>query len=702
MTTHARLLVVDDEELNRELLVRRLRRDGYDVVAVASGPEALALLDTEPVDLVLLDVMMPRMSGVEVLRALRLRFSAARLPVIMVTAKAEGGDVVESLDAGANDYVTKPVQLDVLSARVRTQLARVAADKDVAEREERLALAVPGSNDGLWDWTIATGEVFYSERWRTLTGLEPATTVADTSAWFERVHPDDLPRLQAQLDQHLGGGSAHFECEHRVRGATGAYRWMLARGLAQRTAAGVATRMAGSLTDISQGKAADALTGLPNRVLFLDRLNRLIRYAQRDRSLQFALLYVDLDRFKRVNDTLGHHAGDELLVQLGRRLERCLRSSDTVARVDVAAVSGNVVARIGGDEFAVILTGLRAPQDVGTVAQRILETLAEPFTILGRPLFAAASIGIATCAEPYTDAGEMCRDADLALYDAKAAGRSCYRVFELAMRERAEAAFHLETDLHHATQRGELAVYYQPIVAVTSGQVTGVEALLRWRHPGRGLLAAEVFLPVAEESGQIVPIGFWAFDEVCRQLRAWLAEGRHAQSLTVGVNLSARQLAEPGLASRLAAIARAHQVPPAHVELEISERAVMSDLARASDTVVQLRAAGFRLTLDDFGTGYASLTDLRRLPVDRLKLDRSLLAVANDRTRREGLMPSVVALAREMHVDIVAAGIETAAELAQLRAMRCDVAQGFYFLEPVGADAIGRMLLGDAVTPPAA
>jgi predicted signal transduction protein with EAL and GGDEF domain len=429
----------------------------------------------------------------------------------------------------------------------------------------------------------------------------------------------------------------------------------------------------------------------------MDRLERLIEYAQRNPELNFALLFLDLDRFENINDSLGHHAGDQLLVQTARRLEQCVRASDTVGRLGAteawhARVGSSTVARLGGDEFAMLLTSLQQPSDATHVADRIGQALAAPFTIEGQEVFTSASIGIALSSTGYTKAADMLRDADTALHRAKAEGRASFEVFDHTMRRQAVERLQLETDLRRAMEREEFIVHYQPIISLATGSVSGVEALLRWQHPGRGLVAPNEFIPLAEDSGLICPIGLWVFRQACDQLRKWRALDPPTPSLTVAVNFSPRQLAQQDLPERLADIAEQHDVPTSMLEIEITEGTMMADPQEARALLERLRHRGFRVSIDDFGTGYSSLASLQNFPMDRLKLDRSFLSgVANDEGGR--IVQTVIALARHLNADVVAEGVESVTQLERLREMDCEFAQGFYFFKPVEPESISRLLL---------
>jgi PAS domain S-box-containing protein len=683
MTMPQTLLIVDDDERNRDMLGRRMQRAGYDVRLAASGQEALSAIAQTPIDLVLLDIMMPGMSGIDVLRALRGQPATARLPVVAVSARAQAEDVVEALDSGADDYVTKPVDLAIILARVRTQLARRRAEQALLESEERYALAVRGTNDGVWDWRLTDNTVYYSPRWSVIMAYNQEPPPPTIDAWLDRVHADDVQRVRSELDDHLRGATVHLESEHRIRRG-GSYRWVLVRGVAVRDAEGRPLRVAGSVTDITEGKVADALTGLPNRVLFNDRLGRLFEHAKRSPEFQFAVLFLDLDHFKTINDGLGHRVGDALLVETAHRLERNLRAADSISRLDrrdpaLAKVAGHTVARFGGDEFAITLSGITRPADATRAAERLSHAIAAPVSLDHQEVVITATIGIALSATGYERPEDMLRDADIALYRAKARGRGRCEIFDETMRHAVLRRLELETDLRHAVERREFVLHYQPIVELRTGRVTGLEALLRWNHPVRGLLLPAEFIPVAEETGLIVDIGFWAIEEASRQMALWRGRSAGAELPLLSVNVSARQLAGSHFVERVCGIVDETGLPRQGLEIEITESAMITDLEASHGALRRLDAEGFSLALDDFGTGYSSLSYLQRFPVSRLKLDRTFLNAKSNRDETGRLMESIVLLANHLRLDVVVEGIETDAQLEKARLLRCRFGQGFYF-----------------------
>jgi diguanylate cyclase (GGDEF)-like protein/PAS domain S-box-containing protein len=511
MTTRtSRLLIVDDNELNRDMLARRLERKGFEVILASGARELLQRLNEGSVDVVLLDIEMPEISGLEVLKTLRETYSPIELPVIMVTAKNQSDDVVKALDLGANDYVTKPIDFAVTLARIGTQLSHKRAQEALKESEERYALAARGANDGLWDWNLQTNTVYFSPRWKAMMGCQESEIADKAEEWFGRIHEADRERVKQEIAAHQQGLTQQFESEHRILHKDGSFRWMLSRGLAVHDRSGKALRMAGWQTDITQGKVSDPLTGLPNRLLFTDRITRLIKHAKRREGYLFGVLFLDLDGFKMVNDSLGHLVGDQLLVGVANRLEKCLRATDMVARVG----RDFIVARLGGDEFTVLLDSLKDPADARQAAERLMKAVAAPFVLSGKEVFTSVSVGIALSnAANYELADEILRDADTAMYRAKSLGKARYEVFDADMRASVMARLQLEMDLHRAIERNEFSNFYQPIISLASGEIVGFESLLRWHHPTRGQLGPEEFIAVADENGLIRELGWWNLRE---------------------------------------------------------------------------------------------------------------------------------------------------------------------------------------------
>ena len=689
------LLIVDDNEMNRDLLSRRLERKGYAVSVAENGHKTLEWVGQYDVDLVLLDIEMPGTSGLEVLKTLRQTYSPNQLPVIMVTAKVQSHDIVEALSLGANDYVTKPIDFPVALARIKTQLSHKRLVEALRESEERYALAARGANDGLWDWNLKDNEIYFSPRWKSMLGYDEEEIGRSPEEWFKRVHPDDLQRVQEAVASHLEGRTTHCENEHRMLHQNGTYHWMLNRGLAVRDAQGKATRLAGSQTDITQGKVADALTGLPNRLLFMDRLERAVKNAGRTKDYLFAVFFLDLDRFKVINDSLGHVMGDQLLVATARRLESCLRSTDAVARLG----EGHTVARLGGDEFTILLDHIKHIADATRVADRLQKELALPFNLNGQEVFTTVSIGIAVSATGYDRPEELLRDADTAMYRAKALGKARYELFDPAMRDVAIASLQLETDLRKAIERREFQNFYQPIVSLETGRIVGFEALVRWQHPERGLILPTDFILAAEESGMIVSIGHWVLREACRQMKAWQAKFPTAVPWMISVNLSTKQFKQTDLVQQIEEILRETGLENRSLKLEITESLIMDSVDSATAMLSQLKALGIQLSMDDFGTGYSSLSYLHQFPMDTLKVDRSFVSRMATSGQSTDIAQTIVILAHQLGLDVVAEGVETAEQLAQLRSLGCEYAQGYYFSKPVDGEKAEALIKAEPQWP---
>jgi len=563
--------------------------------------------------------------------------------------------------------------------------------EEIRQSEERYALAAQAASGGLWDWDLVKDEVFYSARWMELVGC-PEDAVGNTSNdWFGRVHEEDLPGLLLAIEVHIEGRSSGVELEHRIRRGDGSYLWVLCRALVIRGADGEPTRMVGSLTDVHERKELesqlrhaalyDPLTGLPNRTLFLDRLRVTMARAQRHADQHFAVLFLDLDGFKLVNDSLGHLLGDSLLSSVAERISADLRPSDTASR-------------FGGDEFAILLDDVTTPQDPVAVAERLQARLARPFHVDGHEIFVTASIGIASSTTGYQSAEDVLRDADTAMYQAKADEKGTHATFDAGMHTHAVSRLRLEAELRQAIDGGQLRLYYQPIVAIRTGRTLAFEALVRWEHPTRGLLAPADFLPIAEETGLIVPMGHWILKETCRQIAQWKLAGA-PDDLRVSVNVSNKQFWHGGLLRDLQGYLREANLEPRNIVLEITETVVMHNADLAERMLLELHENGFALHIDDFGTGYSSLQALHRFPIEALKVDRSFVWGLGTDPRSTELVRTIAMMARNLGVDVIAEGIETSDQRRRVERLGCAYGQGYLFSRPVPGDIAGRFVCGN-------
>jgi diguanylate cyclase (GGDEF)-like protein/PAS domain S-box-containing protein len=684
----ANLLVVDDQEMNRDMLKRRLERKGYRVKTAQSGLEALDRIQSELPDLLLLDVEMPGLTGLEVLSRVRENHSRLRLPVIMVTGRTESESIVQALTLGANDYITKPVDMPVAAARIETHLSLKWTEEALRESEERYALAADGANDGLWDWNLLTDEAYFSSRWQLMLGHEVDTIAPHIEEWFRRVHPDEIAPLRAKIQEHLEGRSPHFECEHRVRHRDGNYRWMVSRGMAVRTEQGNPTRMAGSQRDVTSERVTDPLTRLPNRLLFLDRLGCLMERARRQQDYSCAVLFLDLDHFNLINDSLGNAVGDALLVALSERLDTALRSVDTLSRFSGV----HTVARMGGDQFCILLDDIKTAANATRVAERLLNQLALPFNLSGQEVFITASIGIALSQTGSDDPELLVGNAETAKSWARSTGKGTYELFDPLMRDRAVTRLQLEAELRRALERKELYNNYQMIVSTRDNRIVGFEALMRWHHPARGIVPPSDFIPVAEETGLILDFGQQCLDSACRQLRRWRDDFGTDLSLVVSVNLSARQLIRGQLVERIQHALRSAEIDPKMLKLEVTESSIMQDVDRSRSLLEELRAMGIKVAIDDFGTGYSSLSYLVQFPVDTLKMDRSFVSRMGAAGENSEIVASIIHLAHDLGLDVVAEGVESAETYRRLTELGCDCVQGYYLGEPMDASATEGLL----------
>lgn len=568
-----------------------------------------------------------------------------------------------------------------LRDRVRVQLQRQR------ETEERYELAARGASDGLFDWNLGSDHVYYSAPFATLVGQRGEALKPSVEEWLERVHPEDLIELRRQLQEHLDGKTERFENAHRLRRKDGSWLWVLGRAIATYDAQGKARRLTGWLTDIAERKQTeeelrhhafrDPLTGLPNRALFMDRLEQALVRCRRNEDRKVGIVLLDLDRFKVVNDSLGHMAGDELLVAVANRLQNCVRPGDTTAR-------------LGGDEWLVLLEDIHDATEAEAVAERIRAALAAPLPLQGHDVVTEASMGIATGSGEESP-HDLLRDADTAMYEAKRNRRGRHMVFDQQMHDQAVQRLARENALKGAAARGEIEVFYQPIVSLRQGHVVGFEALARWRHPTLGWIAPPEFIPLAEETGEIAQLGQTILLDACQQVQIW--SQKFGRPMRISVNLSVRQLQDEDLAQHVREALARSQLPAQQLALEITESMLLRDVDVGGRALEDLRAERIKLYMDDFGTGYSSLAYLQRFRVDALKIDGSF--VRNMDGGSHGIVRSIVTLGRSLGLTVVAEGVETQAQLERLREIGCDEGQGYLFCRPQPPGEVETLLESD-------
>ncbi len=577
-------------------------------------------------------------------------------------------------------------------AKHRDEVVRLHRDAvtalDAAQRsEQRYALAAAGSNDGLWDWDIPTGALFCSERWKLMIGLPASTPICTIGTWLDYVHEPDRAGLRAALDAHVADAGSLFEHEYRLRHVDGTLRWVLCRGIAVRDDAGHPVRMAGSQTDVTEWRRVqdsltraarhDHLTGLPNRRLFSELLHRSMARGVRAAGPRYAVLFIDLDGFKLVNDSLGHLIGDQFLVAISDRLQAQLRPSDALAR-------------LGGDEFAVLIEDFSSPDEVCLVTERLQKSLADPIHLDARELYASASIGVVLGGSQYHTVDDLLRDADIAMYRAKAAGRGGYQIFDPRMHASAVERLTLETELRQAVERRDFTIVYQPIVELPSSEICGLEALVRWTRTDGRVIGPSEFIPVAEETGLIVPLTYAILREACHQGAAW--QRTFGQPLGMSVNISSRLFARPDFVDEVERALDASGLLPGTLRLEITESTLLNTSETVHQNFERLRRIKVAMYLDDFGTGYSSLSYLQRYPVDALKLDRSFVARMGSPDHDCVVGNAIVKLAQELGMGLIAEGVETLAHAEQLLALGCPHAQGHLFSEPRTREAVEELL----------
>lgn len=583
-----------------------------------------------------------------------------------------------------------------ISARVskhylaqRLHLVTEARKLDEKINQDRLELAVRATEDGVWHWDLTSGAFEVSPSWAAMLGHSKIEMSASVDEWFDRIHPGYLEEVKNQISNYLDGQSEQFRSEHRLRRTDGTYTWVLARGSVVRDESGKPVVMAGTMTDITslievQGRVLndsfhDKLTNLPNREFLVTCLQKRIgqQKERRNQTTSFAVMFLDLDRFKVINDSLGHPAGDQLLMEVASRLRNCARP-------------GDVVARFGGDEFVILLERICGPEEALNIGNRMRNALSEPFHIAGREVVSGASIGIALNNGQLDNVADLLRYADIAMYRAKSNGKGQVHLFSEDMHSYATKLCDLQNDLRQAVSRRQLVLHYQPKFEISSGKILGVEALIRWQRSDGELVQPADFIPLAEETGLIGEIGEWALESACAQNIAWQRAG--IPPIRMAVNVAAPQLQRKEFARTVRRILDDACLDANWLELELTETALINSLERAPDTLKDLGALGVGIAIDDFGTGYSSLNYLRQFSFSTLKMDRCFLSDVATDGKAAAIAKGVIALAHDLDLSVIAEGVERSAQLSFLAAQRCDQAQGYLAGKPVSAEKLVDLL----------
>ena len=685
------ILIVDDDPADRAIVREWLESAGFRIEEAVDGLHALEVFRTVRPHTVLLDVVMPGMSGIETCAALRKLPGGAQVPILMVTGHDDTDSIARSYEAGASDFTIKPFHPLILAQRVRYLLRASHAFLALTKSAAQLSYAQSIAGLGSWEWDPRTDALQSTDQVARIFGMRPEHFPKTLAGLLELIHPEDRDLVQKSLHEGVVK-EQRSSLDYRIFVPDGAQRVIQSQAGPARDESNRVEGMSGTFQDVTNRKQAeekihflanyDSLTGLANRRLFKDRVTQALAYAQRQQVF-VAILYMDLDRFKVVNDTLGHAVGDLLLQGVAERLKKCVRTSDSVAR-DVDPDSQSCLARLGGDEFTVLLNNLRDPEDAERVAQLIHRELAKPFQLDQHEVFMTVTIGIACFPADGSDLDALLKNADTAMYSAKTLSRNGYQFYSLSMNEQAEQRLALEADLRHALDRGEFVVYFQPQVDLRTGAIVGAEALLRWNHPTRGVLLPNRFLSMTEDVGMGTALGEWVLRTACTQAKGWSAAGH--PSIQLSVNLSDSQFHDSNLTKKVAHVLANTKFPPELLDLELTETIAVRNPERSVATLQDLRAVGVQLSLDDFGTGFSSLRHLQQYPINALKIDQSFVRNIAANQRDASITRTVIEMAHNLGLRVIAEGVETQDQLDFLREHGCEEVQGFIVSQPLPPD----------------
>lgn len=700
------VVVVDDDTASRIILREALEQADFAVEEADGGAPALATFTSCAPDIVLLDIVMPIMDGFAVCAAIRKLPGGAHVPIVMMTGLDDTASINRAFEVGATSFITKPINYLLLTYRLQYLLRGQRTADQLRESEARLSRAQRLAKLGHWEWDPKLKGTHCSEGLREICGLPFAQNSFTHRELLALVDPNDRRRVRSTIVAAIRGRRG-YSIEHRIITPDGTERIIYQEAEVQVGNGYKFERICGIIQDITERRRAeqkirylaffDSVTGLPNRAFLTQLLNQAIASAKR-LNRYLAVLFLDLDHFKRINDTLGHDAGDMLLQGISKRLQSSLRCSGERGGpgLEIKDESGfttmgtDVVTRLGGDEFVILLTELGNPENAAAVARRVGESLAEPFSVKGKEISVTSSIGIAVYPIDGCDADTLLKNADAAMYDAKQNGRNCCQYFTDSLNGDAIRKLTLATNLRRALQRGELVLHYQPRIDIRLSKVVACEALVCWQHPDFGLIAPDEFIPIAEETGLIAPIGEWVLKEACQQAVAWGEQG--LPGMKVSVNLSAMQFRQTDLSLHVSRILSKSRLDPSLLELELTEGLLLEDSDTCMENLKHIAAIGVEISVDDFGTGYSSLSYLKRFPIKSLKIDRTFVQDINKSGEEQALVGAIIALAHNLRLRAVAEGVECSDQLDFLTARGCDEAQGFLFARPGPASDIAQWI----------
>ena len=721
-----KILAVDDKPENLHLLSDALSKEGYEIKCVVNGEMALIVAKSVVPDLILLDIVMPGINGYQVCQQLKSNDITQDIPIIFLSASNDSVDRIKALNSGGVDYINKPFQIDEVLLRIKNQLQLQAAQREVLklngeleqrikertaqletsnrelkneilgreqvtklleQSEEKLESILNSLEEVVWSAEVATSNLlFLNPAAQKVYGRSVDELLRNPDLRLESIHPDDRDRVELSLASSLNYSN---ELEYRIIQPNGEIRWVWERSRLIHNEDGQPHRRDGIICDITERKKVeeelsheakhDSLTNLPNRSAFVERLEQIVKYCQKNSKYLFAVLFIDLDRFKIVNDSLGHLVGDELLISVAQVLVNCSRTND-------------FVARLGGDEFTILLGEIQTVEDAKVIAEKIQQQLKVPLKLHGHSVFTSASIGIVICNHEYRDSSEILRDADIAMYRAKFGGKARHEVFNQEMYAETKELLEIENDLHQAILNNEFILHYQPIFSFEDNALYGFEALIRWNHPAKGLIYPNKFIHVAEETGLIKPIGKWAIDRACSQLRLWQTKYPDASNLKVSVNVASQQMKDPDFLNNLDDILTATNLSKNSLHIEITESTLMDYKPETIDLFNKIRDRGIKLNIDDFGTGYSSLQYLNRFPINILKIDRSFTQGMLMEKENFEIVKTIIALARTLKIDTIAEGIENYQQLAVLKKLNCKLGQGYLFSKPVDCESAALLI----------